>query len=659
VTLLTRSLALSVAVLVAAPAPASAWDTAEHVRFGQGIAGPFEDRVVGARLPVMQPARGPRTFGHWVSAPDFSRGLLGFLTGDPVIGSLACSTLWNPEGVVDGEPFDDQAGLADQVAYVDCLDTWRMNNSHFGDFAAYHYASYHRLALIAARRYRRTHQPACRAAAYTLEGWGQHYLTDATAAGHGWNPAGSYDAGFDWQTTSALTQRMRIHDHLNESGVRMAGSAYDLGVMWGDHSSEHLAASVPELDGDPQGALTFHVSRMSLGQVVMAAECGGPVQADDVLDGGDDDDLRRIYVSDESMCDAMYGNELGTIAPDFFEDLGVDMADVLAAGGRCRADGGALDVGRDGALLARHWFQDRYYQVSPEDGWVSATIDPEAVVDPADLGCPDDLPVLPIAADARDACGTAICAIASDDGACPDGLVDDGGCCAAPPALAGAEGPVTATPWQTAPTLSAVELGSAGAVSGESAEFLWFDAIVDTFASGPPARAQGVAATLGGGRDLAGCSEQASYSVHESRLVVPPAATMADTRVALVVSALDEALRVEVDHRAVAFLSRRDLEAGPAIVPLVAQPTPHSGDGAHVVRLVHLNDCGPARPLAVRFSVTGPDPGADPDDGDPGEDPDDGGDAVSGCGCRSGGNGPGGLALALALLAVMRRRRGA
>ena len=651
------------------PSSAHAWDTAEHVRYGATIAGPFEDRVLGARLPVIQPDGGPHTFGHWVSAPDFGRGILGFLRLDPVIGSLACATLWNADGVVDGEPFDDQSpGLVDQVAYMDCLDLWRMNNSHFGDFAAYHYAYYHRLATVAAERYRRTRQPACRAAAYTLEGWGQHYLTDSTAAGHGWNPAGTYDAGFDWQTTNSMTQRMRIHNHLNAEGARMAGATYGAGVMWGDHSSDHLPASVPEIEDNPQRALTLHVSRMSLAQVVMAGECGGPVVADDVLDGGDDDrDVRRVFVSDESMCGAMYGEELGTWVPDVVEDLGVDMPDVLAAAGRCRADGGALRTGKDEALLARHWFQDRYYQASPVDGWVSPTVDPMAVVDPADLGCADDMPVVAVPAGAIDPCGTAVCAVVPDDGACPDGMVVDGGCCFAPPTLAAAEANVTMTPWRSTRDLPPVELRSAGAITGESSEFLWFDALIEPFAGGAPTPVRSSAvATLLGNAALDGCGEEASFSVHETRVALAQATSMVDTRLELIVTGFDEGLRVEVDGRAVAYLARRDLDesSGTITVPLFGQAAPGAG-GARVVRLVHLGDCEAARPLLVQLKVVGhdpapvDDPGKPDDPGDPGDDPS-GGDPAGGCGCRTSpvsGGGPGAALVLLALGIALRRRR--
>ncbi len=662
---------------VAAPRRALGWATAEHVRFGQQIAAPFEERSQGDRLPVMTVDDGPQTFGHWVSAPDSARGLLGFLAADPVLGATACSVLWNPEGVVDGEVIDDQsASVFDSLGYLDCLDTYRMNNSHFGDFAAFHYAHYHALAVEAARRYWRNRQPVCQQAAYTLEGWGQHYLTDATAIGHAWNPAGTYDSGFDWQTTSSITQRMRIHNALNASGGRLDGALYDLGVVWGDHSEEHLAASVPELIDDPQRALTLHLTRMSLGQVVMAAECGGPVDVADVFGGGDPlDDPRRMYVSDASMCDVMYGDDIGTWQPDWWEDLGVDMANVQDVVDLCRDGGGVLPGGRrDGAVLARHWFQDKYYEVSPVDGWVSATIDPEAVLAVDDLGCTDDLPVLPVAEGERDACGMTRCATPPDDaGACPTGTVLEAACClAAPSDLGDARGKVTATPWRSAAILPQVDLGSVGAVSGESPEFLWFELAVAPIAPGAPVRIEeaGVA-TLTSPVTLPTCGARASFSVHEARVVIPRASLLAETFVDLRITGMDEGLRVEVDGRAVRYLARRDLDdaGGALVVPLFGQALAPGADGGHVVRLLHLDDCGATRPLVMQLMARGLLDAGDGlrrgrrrrhrgrrrrsalDDGAP----------TGGCGCQSddrgGLAGLGLLGLMLALRPRRRRRR--
>jgi hypothetical protein len=220
-----------------------AWATAEHVRFGQQIAGTFEDQL-GTRLPVIVASQGPKTFGHYVSAPDFGRGLTKLLNEEPVHDSATvnCGVFWNPEGVIDGEEIHDQANadgeneeMGAKPGMVDCVNAWRLNNSHFGDFAANHYQYYHELAVEAGRRYRATRQPACRAAAYTLEGWGQHYLTDSVAAGHAWNPPGSYDQE-TWQTLTGVQRRMATHNYLNENGAMMAGDAYALGRFWGDHS---------------------------------------------------------------------------------------------------------------------------------------------------------------------------------------------------------------------------------------------------------------------------------------------------------------------------------------------------------------------------------------------------------------------------------------
>ncbi len=662
----------AVSLAVVAPGRAHGWATAEHVRFGQQIAGPFEGRAAGQRLPVLSAATGPQTFGHWVSAPDFGRGLIAFLTGDPVLGTRSCSLLWNAEGVVDGEPVDDQRfDFFNSIGYLDCLDTLRMNNSHFGDFAAFHYAHYHALAVEAARRYWHNRQPVCQEAAYTLEGWGQHYLTDAAAIGHAWNPAGTYDSGFDWQTTNSITQRMRVHNALNNGGGRLDGSLYDRGVMWGDHSEEHLAASVPELADSAQRELTMHISRMSLGQVVMAAECGGPVEVEDVFDGGDPvADPRRMYASDASMCDVMYGNDVGTWSPDWFEDVGVDMENVLAVVARCRSGSGTLTSGREGALLARHWFQDKYYQASPIDGWVSSTIDPDAVVDLALLGCTDTLPVLPVTAGAHDACGMTRCAILPGAaGACPDGTVAEAACCvAAPTDLGDARGKVTVTPWRSAPTLPTIDLGAVGTISGESPEFLWFEQTVAPVAGGTPVRIEDAeVASLVAPVAIPTCGERASFSVHESKVKLPRAQVLAETFVDLHVTGLDEGVRVEVDGRAVRYLTHRDLDeaGGTVVVPLFGQALPPGVDGAHVVRLVHLNDCGNNRPLIVRLVGRGPtDAGDEPGaDGDGGVDPDgDGSGAPTGGCCQTGGGADlGGLAVLGVALALRgrRRRRGA
>lgn len=640
--------AVAAGILLAAP-PAGAWSTIEHIRFGQDIAGPFEDEVTGERLPVIAAEGGPQSFGQWVSAPDFGRGLLAFLTRDPVVGAYACALVWNPRGEVDGEVIDDQdLTLFENTAWLDCLDTLRMNNSHFGDFAAFHYAHYHAMAVEAARRYRANRQPVCRDAAYTLEAWGQHYLTDATASGHAWNPAGTYDAGFDWQTTNAVSQRMRIHNHLNEHGATFAGALGEGGRMWGDHAGDGV--------GDAQRALTLHLSRMSLGQVVMTAECGGPVTPDDVLDGGDPlDDPRRMYADDATMCDVMYGEEIGTWHPSSWEDLGVDMPEVLAAVDRCRDGDGVITAGGDDALLARHWFQDKYYQVSPVDGFVSATLDPHAILDPADLGCDEDLPVLPVAEGERDACGMLVCETPPERGACPIGTYLQAGCCFPAPLLLDAGGAVTVTPWRSAAEAAPVALGAVGAVSGESPAFLWFRGAPGEIAGGAPVRIDAAeTATLASPATIEACGREASFTVHEARVVLPRDRALATTAIELAIEGMDEGLRVEVDGRAIAYLTRRDLDdaGGALVVPLFGQALPERA-GGHVVRLVHLNDCGTTRPLVVRLEARGR---IDVDDPTAGADEDEAGEP-GGCGCATGGGAAPGGALALVALAIATRRR--
>ncbi len=643
-----------VAIILLFAQPARAWDTAEHVRFGMQIASPFEDEVFGERIPVFEASVGATTFGHYVSAPDYARGLRLFLEEEPSAGTASCAELWSPAGVIDGVVVDDQASLEEpslltQATYADCLDGWRINNSHFGDFATNHFAYYHGLALEAARRYRRTQQPVCQQAAYTLEAWGQHYLTDSTASGHAWNPAGSYHSSFDWQTTNSVTQRMRIHNYLNDNGARFAGAQYEQGVVWGDHSLAHTedGLSVPDRDGDWQRAVTLRLSRMALGQVISVAECGGDVRAEWLYEPRDDfGDARRFYVSDESMCAALYGYELIDWVPDAVELASVHIPEVYDAAQVCQEEGGALSTGASEAWLARHFFQDLYYHADTEDGFVHPAVDPQTELTLDELGCGEDLDVVP-AATQEDLCGSLRCETPVDaDGACPDGSDAYMGCCFVAPSFELDAGAVSATAWSTT-SLPPVELLAMGAVPGESGEFLSFVADVPPVEPADYEPVGEATVSLPVGDDLDDCAASAQFSVHESRVRLPAASNLAAARLALWIARMDEGLRVEVNGRVVAHLDRVDADEGPVELPLLAPAVPPSGDGDYVVRLVHLNSCGTARPLEVAWVLTGaPDDGVDGVD-DPG--------AASG-GCNAGGDAGWGAACLL-LLWIARRRR--
>src|SRR5438552_2601879 len=90
-----RLLTLFVAALALFSRDAHAWGTVEHIRFGDQIAAPFEQSLLGRPLPVFTPTGGPQRFGHWVSAPDFGRSLRRFFFQQPVHGDLACAVLWS------------------------------------------------------------------------------------------------------------------------------------------------------------------------------------------------------------------------------------------------------------------------------------------------------------------------------------------------------------------------------------------------------------------------------------------------------------------------------------------------------------------------------------------------------------------------------------
>lgn len=641
-----RILVLLLLGVVVSPRRAEAWGTAEHVRFGMVIAEPYEG-YLGEKLPVIVASTGPRTFGHYVSAPDFARGLARLLFERAVVGPIACGVNWNPEGVIDGAAVDDQThadtddtSFLDKAGMPDCVNTWQLNNSHFGDFAANHFTYYHALAIEAARRYRATRQPACRAAAYTLEGWGQHYLTDSTAAGHAFNPPGDYDLELGFQTLNGLDTRLRIHNFLNDNGARMSGRHYADGVYWGDHSETHTAdrRSIPEhAAGDPQRDLTLRLARMALGQVVATAECGD-TSADPraVLDHDAQD--RRLYASNESMCKAMYGHEFRWWLPDFVDTTGIDLQEVEDAIVQCKADEGAMTMQVDGAALARHYFPDKLPLINePMEGFISPTIDKEAQLSLEELDCFADADVVPLTKpDEHDICGNRLCErpIAAD-GTCRTGSVVSGGCCAATRDFDGG-GSITASAWIAGPRLTTSELDTPGAVPGGASELLPLADTIPVFA-GQAALAPLVSesTTLAGGTDLPTCGSSVSYTVYEALVRIPAAADLRSKVVTLAIHEMDEGLRVQVDGHAVAYVT-----AGNQQVHLIA---PAATGDLHVIRLTHVNSCATARPLRVALSID------DKADGEGAID-DDGGCTTS----RSTG-----FELALALLGIgaLRRRR--
>lgn len=592
-----------------APQRAHAWATAEHVRFGMKIAEVYEN-FLGEKLPVLRATNGPTSFGHYVSAPDFARGLQNFLTSDAVIGVVACSVMWNPEGVVDGKAIDDQShagtkdgdALLDKLGLPDCVNAWRLNNSHFGDFAANHYEAYHKAAIEAARRYRAGRNETCRSVAYTLEGWGQHYLTDSFASGHAFNPAGSYDIEIGFQTLTGLGQRMRIHNFLNDNGAKMAGANFSDGTYWGDHSEKHAAGgkAVPEQAADdPQQAITLRISRMGLGQVVAAAECGEQPDAGAVLDTQDPiGDPRRLYASNLSMCAAMDGHEFKHLFPNFIDTIGIDLPEVEEAIIQCKDDDGAMTALTDGDALAKGYFPDKFPTFNAEDGFISDTLDDESGIDLDALGCPAEGPITPIQKGELDLCGNALCETPIQaSGSCPSGTVASAGCCHRDPTNAAADGEALVSEFVRGPDLVTSELETPGAVAGGAAEFIPLQDAIKSFVGAAKLEplGKGRRFELAGGRDLDDCGAEASYAVFESRVRIPRGKAKGNQNLRLMVEGMDEGLRVQVDGHVVAYLSHKGTQevtlVGPAATPLA--------DGTHTIRLTHLNSCKDERPLEV------------------------------------------------------------
>jgi hypothetical protein len=622
--------------------PVRAWGTPEHIQFGQRIASPFET-LLGAPVPVLEAEAGPRTFGHWVSAPDFGRSLQLFLQGKPTTGDLACAVMWAEEGAtVGGQQIDDQtlATDADKVqgltllqkrAIVDCANGWTVNNNHFGDFARAQYSYYHARALEAARRYRSTRNSTCRSLAYTLEGWGQHYLTDSVAAGHSFNPPGSYDTvkgdlqyvnGLTLNVTTGIPIRMKLHDYLNENGARMAKSLYNAGRFWGDHSEKHTngGGTVAELvGGSAQRDLTMRLARIGLGQVVSGVECGAVPNGGDVFTEGraGTDPRTTIYASNETMCQAMEDRQIWNWVPDFIKERAVDSPALKEFVRSCA--NGVLTSNQDGADFAACYFSEAY---TDEGCTINTVIDPKSVVDLDALGCSAGATVTPAPADARDLCGSVVCEVPpGPDGRCKANHRLGAGCChpIPQPVDSAEKAAILLDPegWPSTHSGGAFDLVSPGAIPGDEAELLWFK---DDGA--PPdqyprswvelGRAE---RTISGDSRVELCGATAHVSVYETLVKLPRSAAYADKVVMLTVNEMDEALRVLVDGHLVGHVTRDegadmyeffdpDLPiTKPIRIPLLTSAAPPHADGHHTVRLLHLNDCGPERPLRVAVSL--------------------------------------------------------
>jgi hypothetical protein len=422
-----RALFLIFALLSATARRAAAWDTHEHVRFGLQIATPFEQKL--GPLPVRQVVDppGPQKFGEWVSAPDFARGLLQFLQRRAGVGNTPCSAFWTPQGLeLGGIVGDDQtlgmnAALAREARMADCLDVYRVNNSHFGDFARNHFQYYHGLALEAARRWRATRHASCHDAIYTLEAWALHYLTDSTALGHAWNPPGDYQNPWGKQTLESPVRRS-VHNTLNQGGL-MAGRLGQRGIFFGDHSSSVTPdrKGVPDADGNPQRELTLRLSRMALGDVVAAAECGANPNAAATLTSPDEnaDPRQRIFASNSDLCHALWGLTVLPFA-GAWNTRGLTYPRLVNLVQACEAHSGFfLDPG---AELASGYFTD----AKP----ISAELDPQAKLELENLDCPIDAEPEPLDDQVIDACGNALCDVPpGTGGTCPQGLALAAGCC--------------------------------------------------------------------------------------------------------------------------------------------------------------------------------------------------------------------------------------
>ena len=647
--LLVKSSAVVASLLLFANS-SHAWDTPEHIAFGNHISDPFAQQVFKQGVPVLAMQNGPQNFGHWVSAPDFARSMTKFLKTQPVAGDLACSTMWEEAGL-GTNGWDDQLwanepdSLKGQRAQADCIDAETFNNNHFGDFALDQYKYYHQLALVAASTYRYNHQASCQTAAYTLEAWSQHHLTDSTAAGHAWNPPGRYDNTWS-QSAIALTGipvRMHIHDYLNTNGAKMANSYYAQDTFWGDHSEMHTAegTQIPDQADNVQSSFTMRLARMSLGQIISAAECGADPLPARVLESSDDSDPRRVYVSNQSMCQAMVAQKLMLIDPNNTDTLLGSAADKLwlgtlnsnlvevslkAAADACTHGDDSLASGSD---LAELYFQEKL-RLPKDAAAFSHTLDPKGAVQLSDFGCTAAAPQTPDPnAGQLDACGNALCAIAPAPGnVCPRGLTATAGCCYPSVTLTDDADVAQIQSWNTVSGGGTVDLPTEGATAGESSEFLWFNeaGMVAPQSDYQPFATTSSISLSGSGETITECGKMGSFSVFETRVKIPRTNTYGGNVLALTVNQMDEGLKIQVNGQLVRYLAQADgggnRNFSPVRVPLLTNEVTPLDDGSYVIRLTHLNDCGEERPLQVALSLDsakadgiGPQTGAAPSTG--------------------------------------------
>jgi hypothetical protein len=723
------------------------------------------------RLPVQKvginqgttATQSPSTFGHVVSAPDFARSLTNFYNDRNDAAKTAkrarksesfkqylperlanfarareqalenriptfaesCRSVWSAMGEnfqglnnFDLSGPDLTARVAkfkekltalakDGTAAVDCLEFFSLNNDHFGDFARVHYQYYHGLALEAARRYHYNRKPVCQAVAYTMEGWGQHYLTDSTAAGHGWNPPGTYEetvkpeVGANLQVSSSVTVRMRIHNFINQQkakgGSRFAAPLFQEGQAFGDEAEDvgfHGASGekyLPEDMKNWQTIRTLAIGQAALGQVVATAECGAPSvdEAAPVTDRPEWATMsdynkkvrENIYVSNQTMCAAMFGHEIREPKWGYVRNFFAGLFDYKVTGNmktladQCLA--ASVDSAKPAAITAfakegpGNAFAKGYFT----DGKaISDVLDADTRdVDLKDIGC-DDKP-WPNQPAAVDMCGNVLPATPKADGQCTGGMEKKGDFCY-PVETNDAPG-ATMTPFQYVKGAGGiVDLPTAGPVQGDAVEFVWAsikDLHVDADQVGQAGPLDTFATLEPKGE--APRKDQASFAVWESQVVVPKFAD--NQQLTLRIADMDEGIKVQVNGEAVAYVTRTDLDrvGGVLNVPLTTtQPVPYSGthnnpyvkkkerpiprlhaiatkDGKYVVRLVSVNSEGTRRNVVATLAFqtyVDAQPQSAADDG-------------FGCSTLPGrtgtGAGLGVLGLTLAALFLRRRRR--
>ena len=217
--------------LVLAPDTARAWGTPEHIDICNKIAIPGV--VSNVDVAGWKP-------NEWCALPDYASTVSSLLTNGP------CATF----SMDEHWPAFAVAGL--------CADVLLENNNHFGGFAYSHWHYYHQIAKEAAQKYATSCTPGCDAAAFAIEGWALHYLSDTFAAGHAWNPLGDYETpeGSYWMTHSAEENvpdaifpapgginifRRKLHDHLNDASLVLPvpvtfADAYNGPAVVGDHA---------------------------------------------------------------------------------------------------------------------------------------------------------------------------------------------------------------------------------------------------------------------------------------------------------------------------------------------------------------------------------------------------------------------------------------